>query len=693
MKVIRTIVWVLLLPLWLNAQNGVYFIPTKRETDSVRTQLKNRINDTLKMSAYFYLTSYYTELNKDSSLYYAELQLQSARDLHQPLWAADALFQISYITFGLGNYPKSLNAITEGLAITDDDKSEKFNWQIKTFSGDGDGHKSRLFIAAAIHLVFGFLYDNTDDVSRAVLQYQTAMKLAERVDNKAELSLDYMTLGGSYLGMNKLDSALVIENKALVYAYESNYKIYLGTILNSIGEAYYLSKNYDSAGKYYKSALTASKEQDNLKDIINANLSIAKWLRKTGLADSSLFYIRKALSVSQSLGVSSGCRNAYNSLFNSYKVLGNKDSAFAYLQLAKSLGDSLDNVERDKINRYQSLNLSNQLQLQENEKLKIKYQNKIRMYALFAGIAVLLAIAFLLLRNNRQRKKANNLLQNQKEQIEDQKTNLELTLTELKSTQAQLIQSEKMASLGELTAGIAHEIQNPLNFVNNFSEVTSELIEELKSEQSKSKNEREETRENEILNDFQQNLEKINRHGRRADGIVKSMMQHARTGTGTKEYTDVNTLCEECLRLSYHGLKSKEKDFHATVKTDFDHSLKKINIIPQDIGKLLMNIFNNAFYAVHEKKKLNTEGYEPTVAVNIKKSGSQATIVIWDNGNGIPQKFIDKIFQPFFTTKPTGQGTGLGLSLSYDIVKAHGGDIVVESKEGLYTQFKVMLPC
>ena len=276
------------------------------------------------------------------------------------------------------------------------------------------------------------------------------------------------------------------------------------------------------------------------------------------------------------------------------------------------------------------------------------------------------------------------------------KANSELnqSLENLKSTQTQLIQSEKMASLGELTAGIAHEIQNPLNFVNNFSEVNTELIDEMQQELDNGNL----LDAKAISNDIKANEQKINHHGKRADAIVKGMLQHSRTSSGVKELTDINALADEYLRLSYHGLKAKDKDFNSDFKTDFDESLPKINVIPQDIGRVLLNLINNAFYAVSEKQKLSLTGYEPTVSVSTSHSLSfgegrgEVKIKVTDNGNGIPDSIKEKIFQPFFTTKPTGQGTGLGLSLSYDIVKAHGGDIKVETWEGEGTEFIIHLP-
>jgi signal transduction histidine kinase len=292
---------------------------------------------------------------------------------------------------------------------------------------------------------------------------------------------------------------------------------------------------------------------------------------------------------------------------------------------------------------------------------------------MLGGIAFLSVLGFLLYRNNRKVKKA--------------KAVIEKTLSELKSTQSQLIQSEKMASLGELTAGIAHEIQNPLNFVNNFSEVSNELLDEMNAELAKGDVEEAKL----IANDVKQNLEKIAHHGKRADAIVKGMLQHSRSGSGQKEPTDINKLCDEYFRLAYHGLRAKDKSFNATLKTEFDETIGLVNILPQDIGRVVLNLITNAFYVVAEKAKQGKEGYIPTVTVRTQKINDRFEIKVADNGNGIPPKILDKIFQPFFTTKPTGEGTGLGLSLSYDIVKAHGGELMVETEEGVGTVFIIKL--
>jgi len=308
----------------------------------------------------------------------------------------------------------------------------------------------------------------------------------------------------------------------------------------------------------------------------------------------------------------------------------------------------------------------------------LNQQKKLQQNFLISISVVLLLLiiaALLLLRNNRQKQKA---------------------LAELKQTQAQLIQSEKMASLGELTAGIAHEIQNPLNFVNNFSEINKELISELEEEADKGHINEVKA----IAKDIKHNEEKINHHGKRAGSIVKGMLQHSRISTEQKEPTDINALADEYLRLAYHGMRAKDKNFNAEIKTEFDEEIGKINVVPQDIGRVLLNLLNNAFYATIQKQKDLTglkilsgqEFYVPIVTVVTKRLDDKIEIRVSDNGNGIPQNIVDKIFQPFFTTKPTGQGTGLGLSLAYDIIKAHGGEIKVETKESEGSKFIIQLP-
>jgi len=430
--------------------------------------------------------------------------------------------------------------------------------------------------------------------------------------------------------------------------------------------------NLPLAIKYYHESNEVAMAQSEFREAATTINGMALAFKKMGETDSAIFYAKQGLKLGQMLSYRNRILAASSLLAELYSGKDPKE-AVKYYQVASAAKDSLYGVQ--KVLKLQSSTMKEQQRISQEEAARIAYQNKTRQWALVAGVAVFLFTALILYRNNRQKQRANKILK--------------ATLADLKTTQAQLIQSEKMASLGELTAGIAHEIQNPLNFVNNFSEVNEELIAELVDELDQGNTEEAKV----IAADIKQNLEKINHHGKRADAIVKGMLQHSRTTTGQKERTDINGLAEEYLRLAYHGLCAKDKSFNAEFKTDFDETIGKINIIPPDIGRALLNLFNNAFYAVNERSKLQSAlgGYKPQVIVRTKKPGEKIEIVVEDNGSGIPKSIADKIFQPFFTTKPTGQGTGLGLSLAYDIVKAHGGELRVEAKED-YTRFVIALP-
>lgn len=369
-------------------------------------------------------------------------------------------------------------------------------------------------------------------------------------------------------------------------------------------------------------------------------------------------------------------------LAEAYNSIGDHKSAYKSIKEAINLKNAVTQDEKDA----RTVSFETERKIQDNEtaimllNARDEANKKTRVFLFgIIGLLGLLAVALLFFYRNKQKTS---------KELESKNQKLEQTLNQLKATQSQLVQSEKMASLGELTAGIAHEIQNPLNFVNNFSEVSNELIDEMKVELDKGEIEEAKT----IASDIQQNLSKIAHHGKRADAIVKGMLQHSRSGTGQKELTDLNVLCEEYLRLSYHGLRAKDSSFNAAFETHFDTTVGAIKIVPQEIGRVLLNLLNNAFYAVNEKSRKGIAGYAPKVVVRTEKLGDSVKIEVEDNGMGIPNSILEKIFQPFFTTKPTGQGTGLGLSLSYDIVKAHGGELTANSQVGEGTVFKIILP-
>jgi signal transduction histidine kinase len=359
-----------------------------------------------------------------------------------------------------------------------------------------------------------------------------------------------------------------------------------------------------------------------------------------------------------------------------YADRGNDAKAWHYTSLYNKMNDSLQaktdsfkiaSYENEQKENAQNSKLVDMQQQQAVQDATIKQRNVVIWVSMIGLLIVCVSIVFIY------------------RQLQTNKK----TLISLRQTQTQLIQSEKMASLGELTAGIAHEIQNPLNFVNNFSEVSIELLDELKEEAQAGHTDDVIA----IATDLTQNLEKINHHGKRADSIVKGMLEHSRVGSGEKQLVDLNALADEFLKLSYHGLRAKDKNFNAELITKFDENLPKVNIVQQDIGRVLLNLFNNAFYAVNQKQKTAGPDYKPEVTVSTSTEKNNLVIIVKDNGNGIPDAIKEKIMQPFFTTKPTGEGTGLGLSLSYDIVvKGHGGSITVDTKEGEGSAFIITIP-
>ena len=680
----------MLLPAFVEAQHN------SKQLDSLRRALGNAANDTIRMDVYDQLAYYFYEVNADTSLLYAEKELQIARQLNLKIYEANALVHKGYDFTKLINYPKALEAFFEAQKIAEEPASEKTVWH---FSNNLTPREVRISVLNTNQYLLAILYTYVGNRDKTISSFLKAKSYAESIRDTAAIGFIFHQLGWNILGLGKLDSALLFAQKALFYFSKSNItfrdrrytgRTYVGGVYNFIGEIYKRKGNLDSSIYALQKGEQISREQNNLSDLGSSYLSLSYLFFTTKKADTSLVYARKALETFKGLGNFGAIANTYWVISSAYAQQNKPDSAFAYLTLSNNINDSLNYVERKNLLAYQDVGFDEQLRLKKLEEDSIQTQNKIRTYAMLAGIAVFMLIAFMLYRNNRNRKKANDLLQHKNVEIEQQKKNVEQTLSELRSAQAQLIQSEKMASLGELTAGIAHEIQNPLNFVNNFSEVNKELVDELQTE-LRSGNTEEALA---ISNDIKANEEKINHHGKRADSIVKGMLQHSQTSTGKKEPTNINALADEYLRLSYHGLRAKDKSFNATLNTAYDETIGNINIIPQDIGRVLLNLFNNAFYATNQEQKDMTgqQPYVPTVTIVTKKLNDKIEIHVSDNGNGIPQKIIDKIFQPFFTTKPTGQGTGLGLSLAYDIVKAHGGEIKVETKESEGTEFIIQLP-
>jgi len=648
------------LPQLLHAQS--FYIDSLKKSLFILPENKQKV-EILQQLSFNYAVSW-----ADSSILYAKKGIQLADKLNLPLNKIDLLQSMSLALGEKGNFSLSLANAFDALSLAKEIGDEDVISNCKAFIGIS------YFYAEDYKNALTYLLDAKNNT---VLFYR----------DKAILP---GILGETYYQLGELDSAQFYIQQALDFVNEDHGHwavpyLYMGKLAEQ-------KNQFDEALSYYKKSI--SKDVAHA-DYIKGFLAIAGIFNQLNNPDSSIYYAKLAHRISNNSSLFSYSYQASELLKSVYKENNQIDSAFKYQELMMVEKDSLFN--RDKLNQFQNIAYEDE---KRNEKLRIekeRFLNKIKLYSLLIGLLVIISIVLILVRNNKFRQRAYNLLQKQKTDLDKQKSKVEQALSELKSTQSQLIQSEKMASLGELTAGIAHEIQNPLNFVNNFSEVNSELIDEADQEIDKGNISEVKT----ILQDIKENEKKINHHGKRADAIVKGMLQHSRTSSGVKEQTDINALADEYLRLSYHGLKAKDKSFNADFKTEFDPNLPKINVIPQDIGRVLLNLINNAFYAVQVKTQNSASlqqtpqkqpDYNPMVMVSTKNMGTQIEIRVKDNGPGIPSEIKDKIFQPFFTTKPTGQGTGLGLSLAYDIVKAHGGEITVKSEEREGTEFIILIP-
>ncbi|MEP6947827.1 MAG: tetratricopeptide repeat protein [Ginsengibacter sp.] len=689
-----------------------------RAIDSLAALVKQHPQpDTLRVNLLNKLTYEYQSIGSELDLGTAEEALGLARKLEYPKGEASAQNKIAYHYYQKADYPNALQAYDsfEQISRTIKD-TNAIAWALTgkgtVFHSQSDYPRALQYYlqsaqlfekigktteAASIMGNAGVLYKEMGDLASALNYFQQGLKIHENAGNKSEIARFLNNIGGVYMDQHKLALAEEAFMKCLSISEEEDDKHLVALVLRNLLELKGLEGNYGQALDFGYRSLLLYQSLGETEGIVDDYFQLADIHLKQGKPDSALYYAKKSLSLAQGIGFKRNIHNTYEVLAKAYAATNNFQKAYESQQLHDAYKDSLTGEDKKNVIagltfQYELDKKQSQIELlKKDQQLKLekaRHQRQ-RMYVLIAGLGVVVLavaiIAFIQFRHNKQRKKANLLLQQQKEKVES-------TLSELKATQAQLIQSEKMASLGELTAGIAHEIQNPLNFVNNFSELNTELIDELKQEINTGNID--EIRS--LANDIKENEQKINHHGKRADAIVKGMLQHSRTSTGDKEPTDINDLADEYLRLSYHGLRAKDKAFQAILHTDFDLCIDKINVIPQDIGRVLLNLYNNAFYAapLPHKGRVDDPNYkhEPTVWVSTKKEGNKVLISVRDNGPGIPQKVLDKIFQPFFTTKPTGQGTGLGLSLSYDIIKAHGGEIKVATKEGEGAEFIIQLP-
>ena len=635
-------------------------VAQNQSTDMLLRQLATVQQDTSKVLILANLGSTYRHSKMDSSLLYGHKAIDLANKIDFIRGKAIANGSLGLALIEKGDLAIALEFLLKALNIS---KENNLNAEVAN-------NLRRI----------GLVYIDLQDYPKALSYIQQAFKMNETIGNKRKEVSESMDLGYIYEKMNQLDSALYFEQKA--YRQIDVIRDLAAQLFLNLGNIDAKKGNNRAALEHYFLGIKEGLHNNDFSTMASIYTSIATIYKEMNLPDSSIYYALKGIKCGQLASNKLGILLSSNLLSALYESTDPKAS-LKYYKIGAAVKDSMFGA--GNIQTIQTLISRENDRQKEAEAAKIAYQNRQRQYSLIGGLIAILIIASILYLNNRQKQKSNNILEN--------------TLFNLKSAQSQLIQSEKMASLGELTAGIAHEIQNPLNFVNNFSEVSTELVDEMNEEIQKGNLEDAQ----QIAADLKENLSKINHHGKRAGDIVRGMLQHSRSSSGKKEPTDLNALADEYLRLAYHGLRAKDKLFNATMVTDFDDSIEKVNIMPQDIGKVILNLITNAFYAVNTPQP--PDGgvrKEPTVTISTRLitppsggrgvDGWMVMISVADNGAGIPPKILDKIFQPFFTTKPTGQGTGLGLSLSYDIVKAHGGELKVETKEGEGSIFSILLP-
>jgi len=669
MRKILTSAFLLFIVFTANAQS--------KKIDTLRVALSKATEaDTVRLNILRELARNYFISKPDSALLFAQEYYDIAAKFKLVKDQASALNSManSYIT--LGDYVKGFSFYFKAIKLNE--SINNVQGIAVEYSNIGSGYTAKQeYLKALPYLQLGL---------KTWLRYTKTHKLTihSQLEQTAILLLNISEV---FLYTHHIDSAEHYLLLSYADSKKNNFTDLLGNIERDLGEIEVTRGHKNAALQYFRHSIPYSVTIEDGEMLSVTYLSTANLYHQYKQQDSAEYYAQKALDAAAAQRYLQDFYNAGKVLYTYYEEDHNLPQAYKYLKITTATKDSL--FSQDKVKQLLSLDFDEKQRQRDIEAAQIQLRNNIRMYVLIAGMAILVVLAFIFWRANKARTKAYNLLHKQKDEIDFQKAKVEHTLAELKSTQTQLIQSEKMASLGELTAGIAHEIQNPLNFVNNFSEVNTELLAELKQEIS-AKNYEEASA---IADDIIGNEQKINHHGKRADAIVKGMLQHSQSGTGAKELTSINALADEYMRLAYHGLRAKDKSFNAEMITHFDPALPEITAIGQDIGRVMLNLFNNAFYAVNQQQKKSGADYKPEVSVTTSTGNNQVIINVKDNGVGIPDAIKDKIMQPFFTTKPTGEGTGLGLSLTYDmVVKGHGGSIQVNTKEGEGSEFMISIP-
>jgi len=608
-----------------------------------------------------------------ASISYYQDALSIAKSIPDNTLVPGILNNIGLVNYNLGNYAEALSKFYEAIKGAED--------------------AGNLYVKAAALNNIALIYFEQEKLEEAKIKYRDMLEIYRKLGNEGRMILAYNNIGDVELKQNRPLEAL----QNLTIGYNSALKLqspeFIEMTARTLAGIYAALDSTEKAESFFRQSMDIAREKGYGVPYSHSLIGLADLYFRQGKYVEALDFANEGLVEAQRMGQPMQLRNANELLAKIMEKQGDYKSALEKYKQFKQFSDSINNTQGKRLATALESEYEFSKKSMEFEKASIRQQ-----WLIFSGgigLITFLVILFLVYRNRNNLNKAYNSLMDKNSEIEQKNTVLENTLTQLKSTQLLLIQSEKMASLGELTAGIAHEIQNPLNFVNNFSEISMDLVDEMNQEIEKGDMEEAKF----LASELKGNLSRISSHGKRAGSIVKGMLEHSRKSEGKKELTDLNQLADECLRLSFHGLRAKDKSFNADFKADLAPDLPQISVVSQDIGRVLLNLINNAFYACTDLSQ-RPEGqvsdgkseFKPQVKISTRKTANEIIISVKDNGPGIPEAIREKIFQPFFTTKPSGKGTGLGLSLSYDIIKAHEGDLKVESIVGQGTTFFIHLP-
>ena len=616
-----------------------------------------------------------------SSIEYYNEALTIAEGLPNGNLVPGILNNIGLVFYSLGNYAEALENFYEAIS--------------------GAENSGNLNVKAAALNNIALIYFEQGKLEEAKSKYREMLEIYREIGNQGRVILAYNNIGDVELKQGRPLDALENLKIGHASALELQSPEFIEMTARTMADIYAALDSTEKAESLYRESIGIAQEKGYGVPFSHSMIGLAELYYKKGNLEQASIIANEGLVQAEKMGQIMQLRNANELLAKIYEEEEDFPEALGRYKLFKLYNDSINNTQGQRLAATLESEYEFSKKALEFEKASLR-----QWWLIFSTMIVLITfsiILFIVYRNRNKLNRAYLTLKEKNIEIENKNEKLEKALSQLKSTQLQLIQSEKMASLGELTAGIAHEMRNPLNFVNNFSEVSNELVDEIEAERAKKPEARDETLISEILEDIKENLGKINHHGKRAESIVKGMLEHGRNSSGEKVSTDINALAEECLRISFNGLKAKSKNLNAdsfpiAIKTDISPNLPKIDIIPQDMARVLLNIINNAFQSfgnsafISDNYRDQDSELKPSVTVSTMMNGDKIEIKVSDNGPGIPDAIKDKIFQPFFTTKPTGQGTGLGLSLSYDIIKAHGGELKVESKENEGSDFIIELP-